>query len=230
MTLAKLKIKPLDPSKLKEIEVLFNPTSYSITKSVTWDRPSSPTSTGDQNVTQRKLNAPILTFGGGGSRQLTLALFFDVTERIQGTKADDKVDVRDETSNIVALTRIERVKPEPKPPTCEISWGDAPNDLDFPFQGVVSSLTQNFTLFRSNGRPVRADLTVVFTEFLSQTKDQKKTDPELTTHLIKRGDTLSSIAADVYRDPTRWRIIATENNLDDPRQLSIGQLLTIPKM
>ncbi|BAZ23382.1 peptidoglycan-binding LysM [Kalymmatonema gypsitolerans NIES-4073] len=226
MTLEKLRIVPQPPSRLAEIEVLFNPTAYSISKSVTWSPPENTNQQGNQSQTQRALNAPILTFGGGDSRQLTLELFFDVTEPMNGRVIDD---VRQETNKIVALTRIERVEP-PRPPTCLIFWGNSPPNSDFPFRGVVSSLTQNFTLFKSNGKPVRANLAVSFTEFLDPDADKRQTDPELTTRIVKAGDTLSGIAAEVYRDPKRWRIIAEENRLDDPRHLQPGQRLTIPKL
>ena len=59
-------------------------------------------------------------------------------------------------------------------------------------------------------------------------KDQRETDPEFTTRLVKRGDSLSSIAAEVYRDPTLWRLIAEANGLDDPRHLPIGLRLELP--
>jgi nucleoid-associated protein YgaU len=112
-----------------------------------------------------------------------------------------------------------------------ISWGTAPpSGSDFPFTGVVTNLSQRFSLFRADGRPVRAILTVVFTEWLDPTKDLKDTDPEITTRLIKRGDTLSSISAEMYSDPTRWRVIAQANQLDDPRQIQVGLRLTIPKI
>jgi nucleoid-associated protein YgaU len=79
---------------------------------------------------------------------------------------------------------------------------------------------------------VRANLAITFTEFLDPELDKRQTDPELTTRILKPGDTLSSIAAEVYRDPRRWRIIAEANRLDDPRNLQsrIGQRLTIPKL
>jgi nucleoid-associated protein YgaU len=241
MTLEKLTITPLslpglEPAKdLAPIEVLFNPTSYSITKQVTWRPPESPQNSADQEraAAQRTLNAPILVFGGGSSRTLTLDLFFNVTEPIERKGQTITIeDVRDETNKIVKLTRIQRGtgKEEP-PPVCEVSWGkETPKNSDFPFIGVVTNLTQNFTLFKRDGRPVRANLTVQFTEFLDPEKDKLKTDPELTTHLVKRGDTLSSIAAGVYRNPMLWRMIAEENRLDDPRHLEIGQLLRIPKL
>jgi nucleoid-associated protein YgaU len=228
MELAKLEITPLDHTGNRveggKFKVLFNPTTYSITKPVTWSPAVSSQPASAQ--TDRKVNAPTLTFGGGGSRILTLELFYDVTEPVNDVAIDD---VRKETNKVVALTRIERDLK--RPPAVEITWGDAPpGGSDFPFTGVVSNLTQRFTLFTSDGKPVRANLTVVFTEFLDPQLDQRQTDPEFTTRQIKRGDTLSSIAAEVYRDPTLWRLIAEANRLDDPRHLDISQTLVIPKL
>jgi hypothetical protein len=223
MALEPLKIAPMAPSQLETITVLFNPNSYSIVKTVTWNAPNAKANSTAE--AHRRLNAPPLAFGGGGSRQLTLELFFDVTESGQPREL---MDVRNETNKIVALTRIERK--QGRPPVCAVSWGQAPTDSDFPFKGVVKQLTQRFTLFETTGRPVRATLTVVFLEFLNPEDDQRETDPELTTRIVKRGDTLSAIAADVYRDPARWRVIAEANGLDDPRRLEIGRSLTIPKV
>jgi hypothetical protein len=223
MALEKLRIKPLSPSALPEISVLFNPNSYTIVKPVTWSVPQASSGSGAQ--TDRAVNAPTLVFGGGGSRQLTLELFFDVTEPINDVPI---ADVRTLTNAIVALTRIE--SKQGRPPVCEISWGTAPVNSDFPFSGVVTNLTQRFTLFRNTGEPVRANLSVILSEFLDPEQDQRQTDPELTTRVVRRGDTVTSIAASVYGDPSLWRVIAEANNLDDPRRPKIGRTLTIPKI
>jgi len=233
VALAKLTIKrvnPADPNP-EGIKALFNPNSYSISKSVTWSAPTPSTGAGagaggQQQPTVVTTNAPVLSFGGGGSRSLSLELFFDVAEMVGATPPVK--DVRELTNKIVALTMID---PEvQRPPTCEVSWGTQPKDSDFPFIGVVSSLTQRFTLFRETGEPIRAYLSVVFTEFLDPEVSQRGTDPEMTTRVVKRGDTLSAISADVYRDPARWRVIAEANGLDDPRSLAIGATLRIPKV
>ncbi len=228
MELAKIALTPLDrrgnPVKGKEFKVLFNPNAYSITKAVTWSAISA-TSPGAAQ-TDRKVNAPTLTYGGGGSRTLSLELFYDVTEPINGVLIDD---VRKETNKMVELTRMQ--KELQRPPAVEIKWGAAPPaNSDFPFTGVIGMLTQRFTLFSSDGKPLRATLNVTFTEFLDPELDQRQTDPEFTTRRVKRGDTLSGIAAEVYRDPARWRLIAEANNLDDPRHLVIGGTLAIPKV
>lgn len=225
MALAKLEITPLNkegkPIDKDMFRVLFNPNTYSITKSVTWGPPRPRD--GKEESTHQKFNAPPIVFGGGDCRLLTLELFYDVTEHPQID------DVRKETNRIVKLTRIDKKLTEP--PVVVVSWGaQPPGDSDFPFTGVITQLTQRFTLFKANGKPVRATLNVTFKEFLTREQAQKEVDPEFTTRLVKRGDTLSSIAAENYDDPTQWRLIAEANNLDDPRHLDVGARLAIPKL
>jgi hypothetical protein len=203
----------IDPEDASDpIEVMFNPNTYSIGKSVQWNATSDV-----------RTNAPALTFGGGGARELSLELFFDVTE-----STEDQPDVRLETDPIVRLSRIMRDKTKPRPPICTIDWGGASTE-DFPFTGLVSKLEQKFTLFHASGRPLRATLTLTFTEFLSRTDDLLETDPELTTRTVRRGDTLASIAWEVYRDPAAWRVIAVANGIVDPFRVPPGTKLTLPK-
>ena len=215
MELAKLQIEPLDNVSIQPFKVMFTPNTYSIGKNITWTGTMSP-----------EINAPTLTFSGADGRTLSLELFYDVTEPVNDVPVDD---VRQETNKIVELTRIQRDLH--RPPVLQITWGDDSSDrFDFPFIGVITQLTQRFTLFRADGKPVRATLTVTFKEFCDVEKDKKQTDPEFTTRLVKRGDTLSNIAAEVYADPTLWRIIAEANRLDDPRRLDVGSRLALPKL
>jgi len=215
MELAKLQIEPLDNVAIQPFKVMFNPNTYSISKNITWTGATSP-----------EINAPTLSFSGADGRTLSLELFYDVTVPVNDVLVDD---VRQETNKMVELTRIQRDLH--RPPVLQITWGDDSSDrFDFPFIGVVTQLTQRFTLFRADGKPVRATLTVAFKEFCDVEKDKKQTDPEFTTRLVKRGDTLTNIAAEVYGDPTQWRVIAEANRLDDPRRLDVGSRLALPKL
>ncbi len=231
MALEKLRIVPQDRN-LREVVALFNPTSYSISKSNEY-----------QSHRRKELNAPLLSFVGGGSRTLNLQLFFDVTESSSsargagifggGGRPIANRDVREQTNKLVDLTRISRNSM--RPPVCRVFWGSSRfANSDFPFTGVVSSLQQEFTFFDSSGTPLRANVTVSFTEFLGWGKDSEKdlreTDPDFTTRVIRRGDSLDSIAADVYDDPGAWRAIAEANNIDDPRSLEVGRSLRIPEV
>lgn len=225
MALAKLEITPLDNrgNRLvrKRIKAQFNPDSYSVSKTVGWS--DAKAEGDDAQAPNRKLNAPPLEFDGGHRRSLTLNLFFDVTEPVKGKRIND---VRKLTNAVAALGRIERTLGYP--PIVRIAWGHAPLGSDFPFTGVLTSLTQNFTLFADNGKPLRADLNATFVEFLNPDMDLRLTDPELTTRQVRRGDTLASIAAEVYQDARQWRRIADANQLDDPRRLDVGRTLSIP--
>jgi hypothetical protein len=219
MALEKLRIVPQDKN-LSEVVALFNPNTYSISKSVEY-----------QSHRRKELNAPLLSFVGGGSRALSLHLFFDVTEspRVDGMPVKD---VRALTNKLVELTRISRNSM--RPPVCRVFWGNSRfANSDFPFTGVVSQLQQEFTFFDSSGTPLRANVNVSFTEFLGwgkeSEKDRRATDPIFTTRVVRRGDSLTSIAAEVYGDPGAWRAIAETNDLDDPRSLDVGIALRIPE-
>ena len=50
------------------------------------------------------------------------------------------------------------------------------------------------------------------------------------TFVVRRGDTLSGIAGQVFRDPSRWREIARANDVVDPRRIRPGDALRIPKL
>jgi len=65
--------------------------------------------------------------------------------------------------------------------------------------------------------------------FLNRDDDERLTDPETTSRVVRRGDSLASIAADAYGDPTQWRAIAEANGIENPFAVSAGATLTIPK-
>jgi nucleoid-associated protein YgaU len=202
-----------------EIEVMFNPNSYTVSKAVSWI-PSTHLTAGCAR-TDSRANAPTTSFGGGDSRRLSLELFFDSTELPESAR-----DVRLQTDQIVRLTRIGRKAGQP--PVCTVLWG-AQKTEDFPFVGTVSSLNQRFVLFDHVGRPLRATLDVMFTEFLNRDDDERITDPETTARVVRRGDTLASIAADVYGDPAEWRLIAAANGIENPLEIPAGSKLTLPR-
>ncbi len=47
-------------------------------------------------------------------------------------------------------------------------------------------------------------------------------------YVVESGDTLISIAEDVYGDRGKWRLIAEANGIDDNNRLRVGQRLRIP--
>lgn len=201
MALEKATIEPYIGGE--SIEVLFNPTEYQLTQSNQFNEVAIP-----------GLAAPLIQFGRGNARSLSMQLFFDTYE--------DGSDVRKHTQKLINLLKIDDELHAP--PVCQFTWGD------LTFVGVLEQANQRFTLFLSNGIPVRATVDVTFKEFW----DEKEQGGRLqSAHFAKRyvvqlGETLSSIAGRKYGDPTLWRKIAEANNIDDPLDLRPGQVLVIP--
>lgn len=120
MALEKLVITPLGKNggrlEQKAVKVMFNPSDYSISKSVNWESGS----------TDRRFNAPGIIFKGGGSRKLSLKLFYDVTEPVNGVKY---ADVRELTNKLILFTRMDRDLQ--RPPNCAGKLGQGAGRIGF---------------------------------------------------------------------------------------------------
>jgi nucleoid-associated protein YgaU len=206
MALAKLTIVP---EIGLPVVALFNPAQVTISKSVNWHR--LPVAESDVMRAQ---------FTHGDPSVLSLELLFDTY--------DIGVDVRLLTGQVEKLTTVRGHGSLHRPPICKLLWGAQ----GVFFEGVLTSLTQSFNLFLSVGTPVRARLDCTFTEWISGRLEgllQNKQSPDVAkTHVVRRGDSLSAIAAAEYGDPAQWRPIARANGITDPLALEPGAVLTIP--
>ena len=61
-----------------------------------------------------------------------------------------------------------------------------------------------------------------------QQAEEPASDPDAQTYTVRRGDTLWSIAEQVYGEGQRWRDIVEANPELHPEQLHVGQELTLP--
>jgi len=202
------------PGSTPEITALFNPNQLQFSKSVNWSQ---------QDAKGR--DTPELQFTNSNPRTLTLDLLFDTYD----TARSDKDDVRTKyTDSILKLMLVDEKKH--RPPVCRLIWGSA----SYFFQGVLQDLTQRFTMFMEDGTPVRATLSCTFREWWTNNDDLQKqalqSSDVAKRHTAKRGDSLASIAAEAYQDPTLWRPIAVANGIDDPRSLIPGTALAIPAL
>jgi Contractile injection system tube protein/LysM domain len=195
------------------IEVQFNPTEYTLNKGAQIAEIGIP-----------GLDSPILQFIRGQNEKLNLDLFFDTTHEGMG---DSVTDVRDQTKLIYQLVKI-----QPKmhaPPRLQFTWGEG-----LTFRAIVESVQQKFTLFNPRGIPLRATLSVSFREYKTLEDQITELKLESSDHtkrrVVRRGDTLSKIAYDEYRDATAWRLIADQNPREtaNPRRLTPGTVLEIP--
>ena len=101
------------------------------------------------------------------------------------------------------------------------------------FDGYVESLKQTFTMFTSEGRPVRAkiDLTFKSLQSLDKPLEAPLESPDRTKHrTLSMNMQLWELAADEYNDPAMWRVIAMENGIKNPRKLYSGMNVKLPAL
>ena len=206
------RIKVLDESLEpgEEIEVQFNPNEVSVDKSVTYAEQEIP-----------GLDSPIQQFVSGGAETLSVELFFDVYEKHEEDQPDDVRELTDEVNTLLMVDSELHA-----PPIVRFAWGK------ISFTAVVESANTTFTLFRSDGTPVRARIDLTFREYTPpkkqlQEKPRHSADRTSVRRVIE-GDTLPGIAAQEYGRPTAWRRIAEANDITNPRRLTPGEELVIP--
>jgi hypothetical protein len=215
MSLTKATLTNVD--KNIHVECLFNPNEYTIAKTNAWQ----------QQRTSGK-EVPELSFSGGQARTLTIELFFDAFEK-------EGADIRDEVEKLWKLARIDndlknRVTGQGRPPIVMFQWGGT-----WHFKAAITSLSVRYTLFREDGRPVRATANVTMTEAEDEndqpgTNPTSYSDPGYRRREVKPRDSLPLIAYEEYGDSGLWRNIAMANGIDDPMALSPGQVLAIPAL
>ena len=129
-----------------KLEFSFNPKEYTISKSAEWARSSS------------KSAAPTAMpeFNGSGPRSLSLEMFLDHTDSPN----------RDVTNDVKMLLRCliptdESIKKNtPTPPHVRFMWGHAGEN----FLAFIRSVSAKYTLFRPDGKPIRAVCTLSLEE------------------------------------------------------------------
>jgi nucleoid-associated protein YgaU len=201
-------VKPQVAEAEKRIPLRFNPAEYQLKKSQTLAEIGIP-----------GLPSPPLQWVRGGAEVLSFDALVDSTDTMR--------DVDE-----AYVGRIRRLlDPNEQlhaPPIVAFVWGRRR------FVGVLEGLSIGYTLFDQEGHPLRAKLSVSLKEYrpaATQMIEHPRSSPDVEkTYLVRRGDTLPSIANAVFRDPGRWRELALANGLSDPRELRPGDRLLVPRL
>jgi nucleoid-associated protein YgaU len=196
----------ITPRNGQAIPVLFNPSSYTLEDSNHLAEIGIP-----------GLGAPIVQYVRGNTRAMSMDLLFDTYEQQE--------DVSRRTDAVYGLLEIDPTTHAP--PICTFAWGP------LSFTCVLERVSGRFTLFLPDGTPVRATLGVTLKEHVPVDLEVRERPLEssdhTTTRVVRRHDTLASIAAEEYGRPGAWRAIAEANGIDDPLRLRRGTTLTIPR-
>jgi hypothetical protein len=198
---------------------LFNPSSFSIKRSANYVEHRVP-----------GLDRPILQYINSEAEVMHFSLFFDTYAA--GTDTGDlelavlsklptaaKADVSTYTQPFYELLDVD--EDYHKPNRVAFKWGS------INFEGYVTDINQQFTMFSSSGTPLRATLDITIKS--SKQDNNIRNSPDRTKHhMLESSDRLYAIAAKEYGNCAQWRRIAAANNIDNPRLLMSGESIVVP--
>lgn len=197
----------------EEVRCMFNPHEYTLTKSNSWE--AKPV---------RGKNVPKVTFKQGGAQSLKLTLHFDTLA--------EGADVRDLTDPLWKMMLVDESSQNPRsgksaPPQVAFRWGK------LSFEAVIKTLSQKFTLFIDDGKPVRCTVDITLDQLIDvddyQPQDPSSEGAGQTEQLVTviEGDRMDNVASSSTGDPGSYRDIAEANNVDDPLKVKPGQQLRV---
>ncbi len=220
-TVAKAHLTPIDPKvggspAGKRIEFQFNPKEYTVSKKAKWEQKPS-----------KGKKSPTPQFTGAEPASTSLELLLDGFERMDGGQPSISQQV-DALFKLVAPTGPSVRGQKPVPNWVLFGWGERAGD---PY--IVESVQVKYTMFQSNGTPVRAVCTIALKEAPIEADKQNPTSggtTSLRSHLVVAGDSLASVSYGEYGDAGMWRLIAQANGIDNPIRLIPGNRLLIPQI
>lgn len=197
------------------IECMFNPETYTYTKTAQWKAQPA-----------HGQNAAPMTYSGGTPATLALHLLLDGTE--------DGTDVRKACNDLVKLVTVDPSLHETgahhqgRPPKCKFEWGEF-----FGFEAAVTSLKLVFELFTEDSKCLRATADVTFTQLKDEKifPKQNPTSGGVTGERIHRlgpRETLELVTWAEFGDTGLWRQLAAFNGIDDPVRLRAGDSILLP--
>lgn len=217
--LKKATITVLDGAdKDKVITVLFNPTEYSFERTNSYKATPVP-----------GLGSPLLQFVNGESDQLTMDLFMDDFTDPKGPTSLLQPETEPLAKRLTDLSKLLLIDRDlHAPPPVRFNWGP------MEFAAVIEKLGRKVTMFHPDGSPARVTLSVTFKEYRTlrqQLEDPRRESADKTKRrVVIEGEELWWIAAREYDDANEWVRIADANDLDDPREITAGDWLTLPPL
>ena len=161
-------------------------------------------------------------FKGADPQTLTIECFLDVTDR-----ADH--DITKDVKQLLACCTPDAstlAKNQPSPPFVVFAWG-----TNFSVTACVKSVSVKYTMFKSDGTPMRATATIEMQEIPADPGRQNPTSggPAVrATHTVVSGDTSSRWRSPSTATRTSGGRSPTSNGIDNPLRVQPGTSLLLP--
>jgi nucleoid-associated protein YgaU len=207
----------------EKLTVLFNPAEYSVERANAYKSTPLPS-----------IGSPLIQFVNGDAATLSLELFLDDWTDPDGPPAEipllsgkgEKKSVKQRIDDIVSLLDID--SDIHAPPRVRFVWGP------LRFEAVLEKVGRKITLFRPDGTPARATLSVSFREYHERGREaphvRLESADKSKRRRISASENIWTIADVEYGDPRLWRVIASASDVDDPRALEPGVWLRVPPL
>lgn len=218
MSLKKAKFVVMAEGSSETITCCFNPSQYTISNKASY----SEVNTSPQNT---------ISFQSVNLRELKVTLYFSSVNNAQ-LYANSEISILEvepvtkTTQKIIAALNVNGKTH--CPPLVAFQWGN----LDF--QGYITSAVETYTMFDRSGKPIRCKMDLDIKEFCDNTLSKKKepfSSPDRTKWTtMTESMSLWQIAYQEYGDTEKWRLIANANQITNPLQVKIGQMIKIPAL
>ena len=217
MSLAKMKFKAFKDEKFSqpvsdgEYKVMLNP------ETIKWDRSLKYNDKYDANSSEA---AP--KYIRTECEKLSFELIIDGTGVVDSEHTDVQVNI-----DILKKLFYQYDGDIHRPYFIMINWG-----RDLTFKGLLESFNTNYTLFQSDGTPLRAKLSLNFTSYtdpVTAAKLEGKNSPDMT-HLVDvvAFDNLPQLSYKIYETTDYYIQVAEFNGLNKFRRLKPNTKLTFP--
>jgi nucleoid-associated protein YgaU len=216
MGLQKIKIIRLSPSGSSEgfITCTFNPETITFSSGASWKKEKIPQETEPSEKYE----------GGKGATLQINKLLFDA---YAASKGKSKANIVSSIQFLHSLLQVPDSSKQGKqqPPFCSVEWGQR----KYVPKGILENISTTYTLFDTDGTPLRAEVNLTFGIIGDKVPGQNPTTrtEARRTWVVRGEERLDWIAYQEYGDAAHWRHIAEVNNLDNPFNLQAGQILRL---
>jgi len=202
-------------------------------------RPNVTAGYGGWQEIARPRRSPLSVWQGSPGLRMDLPLQFDSWQQGSGTQQPPSIEK--DLGALEAMATPTASDGSPPRITLQATGGLLPHKGK---HWVIDSLNWGDALANANGDRVRQQVTVSLLEYIADTRvvlssaanrqraktagPKTKQGASVKRYTVKKGDTLSAIAARLLGKASRWTEIATLNKLRDPHRLSVGQVLRLP--
>tara|TARA_B100001109_G_C18858565_1_gene472837 strand:+ start:1758 stop:2432 length:675 start_codon:yes stop_codon:yes gene_type:complete len=191
--------------------VMINPESLKWQKSIQYDENQAPDS-----------SSPSQKYKSTASDKLSFEIVIDCTGVVDAKRLNMKKEV--DAIETIVYTYNGSIH---RPNFVKIQWGK-----DLIFKGVLTSMDINYTLFKPDGSPLRAKISLNFSQYISAktvTKKDNPQSPDLSHRLtVVEGDNLPKLSYQIWNDENYYIQVAKHNKLNKFRKLAGGQQLVFP--